>query len=201
MKIILCLTKDKNFKENLIFLKKKNIIILKNNNRKIFNKSKKKYLYILIIKNKNFKLYLKKNIIDLLFLGEDIILNNFINIFYNYKFLKINKFFISIISNKNYIFNKKNKINFSTKYKNILKNYLETKNIRKNINCVDGSIENDCIFNKNKIFDIVSSGKTIKENNIFEIKKILIFKNILLINKNTIYNKIFKLMYNKYVKK
>lgn len=204
MKIIFFLTKGRNLKESLIYLKKKKIRLNNKKDkktRKLFFKSNKKNLYFFIIKNKDFKNYIEKNIIDFLIIGEDLILNKKINNFYNYKILKINLFFISIISNKDYK-NKKNIIIY-TKYKNIAKNYLNSKNIKNyKINYLEGSIENLCVLKKTDIIlDIVSTGKTIKENKIFEIKKIMFFNNILLFNKNIIYNKIFKFMEKKYVKK
>ncbi|QND78472.1 ATP phosphoribosyltransferase [Candidatus Nasuia deltocephalinicola] len=200
MKIIICLPKGRNLKENLIFLLKKNLKLYKNNNRKLYIKTNKKNIYVLIIKNNDFKIYKKNNFSDFIFLGSDMILNYYLNFFYNYKYLKINTFFISIISNSSYINNLK-LLKFYTKYKKILKNYLNFKNIKYKINSMKGSIENSCILkSSNLILDISESGNTIKDNKIIEIKKIALFNNYLIYNINILYIKIFIYLEMIYVK-
>lgn len=200
MKIIICLTKGRNLKESLIFLLKKKLKLDKNKNRKLYIKTNKKNIYALIIKNNDFKIYKKHNFSDFIFLGSDMILNYYLNFFYNYKYLKINTFFISIISNSIYINNLK-LLKFYTKYKKILKNYLNFKNIKHKIYNMSGSIENSCILKASDlILDISESGKTIKENKIMEIKKIAIFNNYLIYNVNILYIKIFVYLEMVYVK-
>ncbi|QSF25297.1 ATP phosphoribosyltransferase [Candidatus Nasuia deltocephalinicola] len=202
MKFIIYISKGRNFKEIELFLKNKKLKIYKKNKRKLYLKTNKKNIIIIIIKNIDFKNYLKNNLIDLMFIGLDVIINKSINLFLNYKFLKINLFNLSIISNNNYKFFNYKKLNFWTKYKKILKNYLEYKNILKfsKIKNINGSIENMCIFNKNLILDIISSGNTIKSNKLFKLKNIINLKNIIIYNNNIIFNKIFKFMENRYVK-
>ncbi|XXS36679.1 MAG: ATP phosphoribosyltransferase [Candidatus Nasuia deltocephalinicola] len=196
MKIIFCLIKGRNYKESLFYLKKKSLKIEKEEERRLYIKSNKKNLYFFEIKNKDFKKYLNKT--DFMIIGEDIFINYNINFFFNFKFIKINTFFISIISNKKYILKKK-KIIIWTKYKDIIKKYLKFKNINFKLKKINSSIENFTILKNNIICDIVSTGKTIKENKILEIKKILNFNNILILNKNLIYNKIFLEMLKIYV--
>ncbi|AGS33159.1 ATP phosphoribosyltransferase [Candidatus Nasuia deltocephalinicola str. NAS-ALF] len=200
MKIIICLPKGRNLKESLIFLLKKNLKLFEYNNRKLYIKTSKKNIYILIIKNNDFKIYKKNNFSDFIFLGSDMILNYYLNFFYNYKYLKINTFFISIISNSSYINNLK-LLKFYTKYKKILKSYLNFKNIKYRIYNMKGSVENSCILkSSNLILDISESGKTIKDNKIIEIKKIAIFNNYLIYNINILYIKIFIYLEMIYVK-
>ncbi|ALP70072.1 ATP phosphoribosyltransferase [Candidatus Nasuia deltocephalinicola] len=200
MKIIICLPKGRNLKESLFFLLKKNLKLNKNKNRKLYINTNKKNIYVLIIKNNDFKIYKKNNFLDFIFLGSDMILNYYLNFFYNYKYLKINTFFISIISNSSYINNLKS-LKFYTKYKKILKNYLNFKNIKHKIYNMQGSVENSCILkSSNLILDISESGSTIKENKIIEIKKISVFNNYLIYNINILYIKIFTYLEIIYVK-
>ncbi|WP_259285986.1 ATP phosphoribosyltransferase [Candidatus Nasuia deltocephalinicola] len=199
-KIIISASKGRNLKEILIFLKKKKIIInYKKNNRNLYFLTNKKNIYFLILKNNDFKEYINNNLIDFLLIGEDMLLNLNYNIFYNYKFIKINIFYISLICNNKFINKKKFKI--TTKYNKISKNYLNNKNINFKLQKSSGCIENFCILKKsNLIIDIVSSGLTLKKNKLFELKKILILNNILIYSLNNLYNKLFWYLKNRYVK-
>lgn len=193
MKIIFCLIKGRNLKESLFLFKKFNISFNRfSKKRKLYIKTNKKNIYFLLVKNNDFKYYLKNCFLDLIIIGNDMIINYYFNYFYNYKIIKINFFFLSIICNKYYRFSK-NSFLFKTKYYKILKNYLCYKNIKNiKIGLVKGSLENICLLKEdNLIFDIVSTGLTIKVNNIFELKKIILLKSYILFNKNIIYNKIF----------
>ncbi|WP_259289107.1 ATP phosphoribosyltransferase [Candidatus Nasuia deltocephalinicola] len=200
-KILISSSKGRNLKEILIFLKKKKIIInYKKDNRSMYFLTNKKNIYFLILKNNDFKKYIKNNLIDFLLIGEDMTLNlNNYNIFYNYKFIKINIFYISLICNNKFIRKKKFKI--TTKYIKISKNYLYNKNINFKLKKFSGCIENSCILKKSDlIIDVVSSGLTLKKNKLFELKKILILNNILMYSLNNLYNKFFWYLENKYVK-
>ncbi|WP_259286544.1 ATP phosphoribosyltransferase [Candidatus Nasuia deltocephalinicola] len=199
-KLLISSSKGRNLKEILIFLKKKKIIInYKKNNRNLYFSTNIKNIYFLILKNNDFKKYIKYNLIDFLLIGEDMLLNSNYNIFYNYKFIKINIFYISLICNNRFINKKIFKI--TTKYIKISKNYLNNKNINFKLKKLNGCIENSCILKKsNLIVDVVSSGLTLKKNKLFELKKILILNNVLIYNLNNLYNKFFLYLENNYVK-
>ncbi len=199
-KILIASSKGRNLKEILIFLKKRKIFINYNKkDRNLYFLTNKKNIYFLILKNNDFKRYIKNNLIDFLLIGEDMILNLNYNIFYNYRFIKINIFFISLICNNNFLNKKKFKI--TTKYNKISKNYLFNKNIDFKLEKISGCVENYCILKKSDIIiDVVSSGLTLKKNKLFELKKILILNNILIYSLNNLYNKFFWYLENKYVK-
>ncbi|WP_259292953.1 ATP phosphoribosyltransferase [Candidatus Nasuia deltocephalinicola] len=199
-KLLISSSKGRNLKEILIFLKKKKIIInYKKDSKSLYFSTNIKNIYFLILKNNDFKKYIKYNLIDFLLIGEDMVLNLNYNIFYNYKFIKINIFYISLICNNNFI-NKKN-FKITTKYIKISKNYLNNKNIKFKLKKLNGCIENSCILKKSDlIVDIVSSGLTLKKNKLFELKKILILNNILIYSLNNLYNKFFWYLENNYVK-
>ncbi len=199
-KILISSSKGRNLKEILVFLKKKKIKIkYKKNDRNLYFLTNIKNIYFLILKNNDFKKYIKNNLVDFLIIGEDMLLNLNYNNFYNYKFIKINIFYISLICNNKFIY--KNKFKIITKYNKISKNYLNNKNIKSKIKKFSGCIENSCILkNSDLIIDIVSSGITLKKNKLFELKKLLILSNILIYSLNNLYNKIFKYLKNKYVK-
>lgn len=199
-KILISSSKGRNLKEILIFLKKKKIIInYKKDNRNLYFLTNKKNIYFLILKNSDFKEYIKNNLIDFLLIGEDMILNLNYNIFYNYRFIKINIFYISLICNNKFIIKKKFKI--TTKYIKISKNYLYNKNINFKLKKFSGCVENSCILKKSDIIiDVISSGLTLKKNKLLELKKILVLNNILIYSLNNLYNKFFWYLENKYVK-
>ncbi|WP_259288849.1 ATP phosphoribosyltransferase [Candidatus Nasuia deltocephalinicola] len=200
-KILISSSKGRNLKEVLFFLKKKKIIISykKNNSRSLYFLTNIKNIYFLILKNNDFKKYIKNNLIDFLIIGEDMILNFNYNNFYNYKFIKINIFYISLICNNKFIY--KNKFKIITKYIRISKNYLKNKNINFKLKKLSGCVENSCILKiSDLIIDVVSSGLTLKKNKLFELKKILILNNILVYNLNNLYNKFFWYLKNKHVK-
>lgn len=190
-KILISSSKGRNLKEILFFLKKKKITInYKKKDRNLYFLTNLKNIYFLILKNNDFKKYIKNNLIDFLIIGEDMLLNFNYNNFYNYKFIKINIFYISLICNNKFIY--KNKFKIITKYIKISKNYLNNKNISFYIKKSFGCVENSCILKTSDlIIDIVSSGLTLKKNRLFELKKILILNNILIYSLNNLYNKFF----------
>lgn len=200
--IIILISKGRNLLKTLIYLKYFNIYILDNLiiSRKLVYETNYRFLKLIIIKNLDISFYINNNIIDFVFFGKDLLLENNINIYYKFYNLYFLKFYLSLIG-KNILFINFNKKIIATKYINISKNYFYFLNI-KNIKFlkINSSCELMLVLKKsNLIIDIISSGKTIKENNLYNIFNILRLNNILLLNINILYIKIFMFFLKKYI--
>ncbi|MBP7238510.1 MAG: ATP phosphoribosyltransferase [Petrotogaceae bacterium] len=93
---------------------------------------------------------------------------------------------MSIISHKNSIFSIGDMKGFTiaTKYPKITQNFFREREIPVRIIKLAGSVELGCISNiSDCIVDIVDSGRTIKENNLREVLKIMDIQSVLCVNK------------------
>ncbi|ASS47011.1 ATP phosphoribosyltransferase [Candidatus Nasuia deltocephalinicola] len=202
---IILISKGRNLLKTLVYLKFYNIYIKENLSytRKLIYKTNYKYLYIIIIKNIDIIFYINNNLVDFIFFGKDLLLEEKINIFYKFYNLNFINFYISLISNLKLfkIFNLK-KIYLATKYLNISKYYFNYLNII-NISFLKINSSSELLINMNKsdlIIDIISSGKTIIENNLYNLFNLIKLNNILLLNLNLIYKKIFiNFFYKKFI--
>jgi ATP phosphoribosyltransferase len=83
-------------------------------------------------------------------------------------------------------FNNESHIKIASKYQNITRDYFSARNIQANSIKLNGAMElaphlDLCDF----IVDLVSSGKTLKENNLVEIQKLLDVSSHLVVNRNS----------------
>ena len=100
--------------------------------------------------------------------------------------LNIGKCRLSIAEPKNYIENDNSYLKIATKYPNITTEYYEEKGI--NINCIkmNGAMEiAPTLDMADKIVDLVSSGMTMKANNLVEMDKIVEITSHLVINRTS----------------
>ncbi|MGX7577029.1 ATP phosphoribosyltransferase [Candidatus Vidania fulgoroideorum] len=150
------------------FLKKKNIIISEIKRQLIYTTNS--FFKIIKVKSEDIYYLIKNKHANIGIIGSDVFYNNGIFRDKKISFLKMNFFKcrISLIRNK-YINKKRNYLFLSTKYDNIAKKISKHNKIIK----INGSNE-ICIKLKvsDYILDIVSTGETIKKNNLFEIYKI-----------------------------
>lgn len=165
-------------------ISKKMFFKFKNNDRRLSILNTNKDIEISFARSKDVKIIFKEKISDFFIMGIDTYLENKLD----YKFFKIKKFKckLSLIRNK-----KKNtkKKTIYTKYPNIIKEYKKYNrfNIKKATGCLELYLKKKkCRY----IFDIVDTGKTVKENNLFIEKKIKSVFLICLINKKVKLSKI-----------
>ena len=100
--------------------------------------------------------------------------------------LNIGRCRLSIAEPKNYIENENAQLKIATKYPNISSRHYAEKGI--NINCIkmNGAMEiAPTLDMADKIVDLVSSGMTMKANNLVEIEKILEITSHLVINRTS----------------
>lgn len=104
--------------------------------------------------------------------------------------LKIGKCRLAIAGKKdlveNFDFNSKSHIKIASKYQAITKNYFASRNIQSELIKLNGAMElapnlNLCDF----IVDLVSTGKTLKENGLIELEKLLDISSYLVVNRNS----------------
>jgi len=75
--------------------------------------------------------------------------------------------------------------NIATSYPKILKNYLDNSNVSANVHYISGSVEITPNINlAEAIFDIVSTGSTLKNNGLKEVEVVLKSEAVLVANKN-----------------
>ncbi|MGX7576471.1 ATP phosphoribosyltransferase [Candidatus Vidania fulgoroideorum] len=171
------------------FFKKKKIFIKGLNTRKLLLNTNLKKIRILLIKSEDSLMLMKKKL-NYCVIGKDIKEEIFDN---NYSFKKVNAFKcrLSLISKNNFFAIKNwylsNKKKIYTKYTNISKKYLSKNSIIKKMN---GSVEAAILLGlSDYIIDIVQTGETISENNLFELENIMDIYPLLLYKK---YNKILE---------
>lgn len=104
--------------------------------------------------------------------------------------LEIGKCRLSIAGKKEIVekinFKDESHIKIASKYQNITKNYFASQNIQAQSIKLNGAMElaphlNLCDF----IVDLVSSGKTLKENNLVEVETLLNVSSYLVVNRNS----------------
>ncbi|MGX7589317.1 ATP phosphoribosyltransferase [Candidatus Vidania fulgoroideorum] len=183
--MILSVPKGRIFEIIYNFFKKKKIKIFNKKKRKLLFKTNKKNFLIAPMKNNDIGFYMKNNKVEASIIGSDMYEENNMS----YKKIKINIFKcrLSLISKnnfecfKNYYSNKK--IIVYTKYKNFSnKIFKRNKNII--IKKLTGNLEISiklgiCDF----IADIIETGNTIIENNLYELEKLKKIYSYIIFNK------------------
>ena len=159
----------------------------KKNSRKLFFDTNKE-LRLLMIRNTDILSYVLNNVADLAFIGSDTIMENGLaDEYYDYMGLNFGKCKLMTAAAEH---KKKNndriRIKVATKYVNIARNFYASKEIQADIIKVQGSVELAAITGlADEIVDIVDTGKTLQENNLFPLETIADVSMRLIINKGS----------------
>ena len=201
-KIIMALPKGRILKELTPILKKAEIIpeeeFYNPQSRKLLFTTNQKKLSIIKVRSFDVATFVAFGAAQIGVAGDDVINEFNYEEIYNFYDLKIGKCRLSVakIKEKKKTADKNGHIIVATKYKNITTNYFAKKGIRAECIKLNGAVE---LAPKLKIcstiVDLVSTGNTIKENNLEECEVLLNITSKLIINKIA-----YKLMNDKITK-
>lgn len=198
-KIILALPKGRILKDLKIFFDEKKIItdpdLFDDSSRKLTFKCNIENIEIIKVRSFDVAAIVKFGGADLGICGKDVIEEFPSNQYYPIIDLKIGQCRLSLAKNSfDNIKNDNDRITIATKYVNITQNYFEKLGIQPEIIKLNGALE---IAPKiglcNYIVDLVSSGKTLQENNLHEVTKILDVNSYLIVNRTSLKTKNFAL--------
>ena len=138
--------------------------------RKLTFDTNLKEIKVIKLKPSDIRSYIMLGAADIGFVGYDEILENSSQNIVLLKKTKIGKCRISIASNKKKInFSEKKIFKVATKFKNISENYFKDLNIQTETIKLNGSIELAVKYGiADFILDLVQSGKTLKDNQLYE---------------------------------
>jgi len=189
-KIIMALPKGRILKELVPLLKKVDIIpeeeFFNPNSRKLLFNTNQKKLSIIKVRSFDVATFVAFGAAQIGVAGDDVINEFNYDEIYNFYDLKIGKCRLSVakIKEKKKTGNKNGHIIVATKYKNITTNYFAKKGIRAECIKLNGAVE---LAPKLKIcstiVDLVSTGKTLSENNLEETNLVMQITSKLIINK------------------
>ena len=189
-KIIMALPKGRILKELVPLLEKANITPEKEffnpNSRKLLFTTNQKKLSIIKVRSFDVATFVAFGAAQIGVAGDDVINEFNYEEIYNLYDLKIGKCRLSVakIKEKKTTVDKKGHIIVATKYKNITTNYFAKKGIRAECIKLNGAVE---LAPKLKIcstiVDLVSTGKTLSENNLEESSLVMQITSKLIINK------------------
>jgi len=189
-KIIMALPKGRILKELVPLLKKVDIIpeeeFFNPNSRKLLFNTNQKKLSIIKVRSFDVATFVAFGAAQIGVAGDDVINEFNYEEIYNFYDLKIGKCRLSVakIKEKKKTGNKNGHIIVATKYKNITTNYFAKKGIRAECIKLNGAVE---LAPKLKIcstiVDLVSTGKTLSENNLEETNLVMQITSKLIINK------------------
>ena len=189
-KIIMALPKGRILKELVPLLKKADIIpeedFFNPNSRKLLFNTNQKKLSIIKVRSFDVATFVAFGAAQIGVAGDDVINEFNYEEIYNFYDLKIGKCRLSVakIKEKKKTGNKNGHIIVATKYKNITTNYFAKKGIRAECIKLNGAVElapklRIC----STIVDLVSTGKTLSENNLEETNLVMQITSKLIINK------------------
>ena len=189
-KIIMALPKGRILKELVPLLEKANITpeeeFFNPNSRKLLFTTNQKKLSIIKVRSFDVATFVAFGAAQIGVAGDDVINEFNYEEIYNFYDLKIGKCRLSVakIKEKKPTVDKKGHIIVATKYKNITTNYFAKKGIRAECIKLNGAVE---LAPKLKIcstiVDLVSTGKTLSENNLEESSLVMQITSKLIINK------------------
>ena len=184
-------TKRKNFKRIIAIVRKAKIIpekdFLNSASRKLLFKTNLKDLNLIKVRSFDVATFVAIGAAQIGVAGDDVIEEFNYEEIYSTLDLKIGKCRLSIASKEtkdSETHNKQSHIMVATKYKNIVTNFFAQKGIRAECIKLNGAVElapklGIC----STIVDLVSSGNTLKENNLKETKVLMNITSKLIINK------------------
>lgn len=189
-KIIMALPKGRILKELVPLLEKAKITpeeeFFNPNSRKLLFTTNQKKLSIIKVRSFDVATFVAFGAAQIGVAGDDVINEFNYEEIYNFFDLKIGKCRLSVakIKEKTPTVDKKGHIIVATKYKNITTNYFAKKGIRAECIKLNGAVE---LAPKLKIcstiVDLVSTGKTLSENNLEESSLVMQITSKLIINK------------------
>ena len=189
-KIIMALPKGRIFKELVPLLENAKITpeeeFFNPNSRKLLFTTNQKKLSIIKVRSFDVATFVAFGAAQIGVAGDDVINEFNYEEIYNFYDLKIGKCRLSVakIKEKKPTLDKKGYIIVATKYKNITTNYFAKKGIRAECIKLNGAVE---LAPKLKIcstiVDLVSTGKTLSENNLEESNLVMQITSKLIINK------------------
>tara|TARA_B100000686_G_scaffold342408_1_gene421495 strand:+ start:4762 stop:5415 length:654 start_codon:yes stop_codon:yes gene_type:complete len=188
-KIILAVPKGRILGELIPLLKKANIVLEKsffdNNNRKLLFSSNLSWLQVIRVRSFDAATFVAYGGADIGVVGYDVLKEFDYPEIYAPIDLKIGKCHLSLASPKSYRNGDNSFIKIATKYPNITKGFYSLRG--KNVNCIkmNGAMEiAPKLGLSDKIVDLVSSGMTLKANDLVEEEKILKVTSHLIINRS-----------------
>ena len=188
--IILAVPKGRILEELVPLMKKANIIPEKaffdTSDRRLLFSSNLSWLKIIRVRSFDVATFVAFGGADIGVVGLDVLKEFNYPELYAPVDLNIGKCRLSIAEPKNYIENENIQLKVATKYPNISSKYYAEKGI--NIDCIkmNGAMEiAPTLDMADKIVDLVSSGMTMKANNLVEIEKILEITSHLVINRTS----------------
>lgn len=191
-KIILAVPKGRILNDLKLFFEKINIIpdpdLYNENTRNLIFATNLKNLEIVKVRSFDVANFVKFGGADFGICGKDVIEEFASGEFFSMLDLNIGKCHLSIAGdlNEDKDFRKKDIIKVATKYVNITQNYFENLGIQAEILKLNGALE---IATKlglcDYIVDLVSTGKTLINNKMIEIEKILNVSSFLIVNRTS----------------
>jgi ATP phosphoribosyltransferase len=191
-KIVMAVPKGRIFQELEPLLKKAKIEIeedfYSNSSRKLFFKTNIENFEIIRVRSFDVATFVKFGAADIGICGYDVLKEFSSSEVFSILDLEIGKCRLSIASKKDVKIDLKNRthIKIASKYPKIVGEFFEAQGIQAEIIKLNGAIE---IASKvglcDLIVDLVSSGKTLKENDMIEVKNILNVTSRLIVNRNS----------------
>ena len=188
--IILAVPKGRILEELVPLMKKANIIpeqaFFDSSDRRLLFSSNLPWLKIIRVRSFDAATFVAFGGADIGVVGLDVLKEFNYPELYAPVDLNIGRCRLSIAEPKNYIENENAQLKIATKYPNISSRHYAEKGI--NINCIkmNGAMEiAPTLDMADKIVDLVSSGMTMKANNLVEIEKILEITSHLVINRTS----------------
>ena len=192
-KIIIAIPKGRILKELVPILQKVNIVpeqsFYKNNNRKLMFSTSDKNIFIIIVRSFDVANFVAFGGAHLGVVGSDVIKEfSFEEIFAPVN-LEIGKCRMSVAEPIKLAVNDDPKswshVRVATKYPKITKKYFADRGVQAECLKLNGALEIAPMLGLTKrIVDLVSSGKTLKENGLAEVSKIMDVSSYLIVNRN-----------------
>ena len=210
-KIIIAIPKGRILKELKPILKRVNIVPENSfngeNNRKLMFKTSDKDIIIIIVRSFDVANFVAFGGAHLGIVGSDVIKEFSFDEIYAPVNLGIGKCRMSVAQPETLAARDNpqswSHLRVATKYPKITKNYFAERGVQAECLKLNGSLEIAPMLGLTKrIVDLVSSGKTLKENGLSEIEKIMDVSSFLIVNKNTAKSKpeIIKKIINRFRK-
>ena len=210
-KIIIAIPKGRILKELKPILKRVNIVPENSfngkNNRKLMFKTSDKDIIIIIVRSFDVANFVAFGGAHLGIVGSDVIKEFSFDEIYAPVNLGIGKCRMSVAQPETLAARDNpqswSHVRVATKYPKITKNYFAERGVQAECLKLNGSLEIAPMLGLTKrIVDLVSSGKTLKENGLSEIEKIMDISSFLIVNKNTAKSKpeIIKKIINRFRK-
>jgi ATP phosphoribosyltransferase len=155
------------------------------NSRKLIFSSNIKNLKIIKVRSFDVATFVKFGAADIGICGLDVLEEFSSPDIYRLYDLDIGKCRLSVAAASGHNFQNKSHVRVASKYVNLTANYFSAINIQAECIKLNGAMElaphlDLCDF----IVDLVSSGKTLKENNLIELEKIIDVSSYLVVNRN-----------------